>query len=405
MQYRTMKKTGDRLSVLGFGTMRLPEKAGRIDEGRATALIRSAIDQGVNFIDTAFPYHLGTSEPFLGKALGDGYRERVKLCTKLPPWSVRTREDMDRILDSQLRRLRTDHIDYYLVHSLDGINWQRMRDLGVLSFLDAAKEDGRIVNTGFSFHGDLPSFKEIIDAYDWDACLIQYNYLDERNQAGTEGMRYAAGKGVGIMVMEPLRGGNLARRPPRAVRDIWHAAPVSRTPAEWALRWVWDHPEVTLLLSGMNDEEHLAENLRIADDATPSSLTEAERGCIARARDAYRSLMKVDCTGCRYCMPCPAHVNIPLCFELYNNKHVFGEARSAGFYYAIRLSDIANNQASFASQCTRCGKCLRHCPQHLDIPTLLEGVAREFEGPLLRPKAWGAKRYMAFQKWRATRGR
>ena len=266
MLYRTMGKTGDRLSILGYGTMRLPEKNGRIDEARAARQIRHAIDSGVNFVDTAFPYHLGGSEPFLGRALADGYRERVKLCTKLPPWSVRTRGDMDAILNSQLKRLRTGHIDYYLVHSLDGTNWKKMLKLGVLSFLDQAKEDGRIIHAGFSFHGDIASFKKIVDAYDWDVCLIQYNYLDEHNQAGTEGMRYAAEKGMGVMVMEPLRGGNLSKRPPRRIQEIWDGAPVRRSPAEWALRWVWNHPEVTLLLSGMNDEAHIAENLRIADE-------------------------------------------------------------------------------------------------------------------------------------------
>jgi predicted aldo/keto reductase-like oxidoreductase len=398
-----MGKTGDRLSILGYGTMRLPEKNGRIDEARAARQIRHAIDSGVNFVDTAFPYHLGGSEPFLGRALADGYRERVKLCTKLPPWSVRTRGDMDAILNSQLKRLRTGHIDYYLVHSLDGTNWKKMLKLGVLSFLDQAKEDGRIIHAGFSFHGDIASFKKIVDAYDWDVCLIQYNYLDEHNQAGTEGMRYAAEKGMGVMVMEPLRGGNLSKRPPRRIQEIWDGAPVRRSPAEWALRWVWNHPEVTLLLSGMNDEAHIAENLRIADESEPNSLTAEELSTVEKARDAYRELMRVNCTGCRYCVPCPAGVDIPLCFEMYNNRRVFGEGRSASLYYAIRLSDISNETPSFASQCTRCGKCLRHCPQHLPIPDLLDEVVREFEGPTLAPMVWFSRNYLKFQKWRETR--
>ncbi len=398
-----MEKTGDSFSILGYGTMRLPEKNGRIDEERATAQIRHAINSGVNFIDTAFPYHLGACEPFLGRALAGGFRECVKLSTKLPPWSVHTREDMDTILNSQLKRLRTDRIEYYLVHSLDGISWKKMKRLGVLPFLDQAIADGRILHAGFSFHGDLPSFKEIVDAYDWDFCLIQYNFLDEENQAGTEGMRYAADKGMGIMVMEPLRGGNLSKKPPRQVHAIWDGAPASHTPAEWALRWVWNHPEVTLLLSGMNDEAHIEENLRIAGEALPSSLLDEELSLIEQARDAYRGLMRVNCTGCRYCVPCPAGVDIPLCFEFYNNRHVFGEGLSASLYYAIRLSDISNEEPSFASQCTACGKCLEHCPQHLEIPSLLEDVVRDFEGPKLKPTVFFAKSMLRFQKWRATR--
>ncbi|MCG2794698.1 MAG: aldo/keto reductase [Actinomycetia bacterium] len=317
MLYRSMKKTGDDLSVLGFGCMRFPERRGRIDEERATRQVRSAIDRGVNYLDTAFPYHMGASEPFLGRALSEGYRDRIKLATKLPPWSVKKREDMDRILGTQLGRLKTDHIDYYLVHGLGGKIWERMKRLGVIGFLERARDDGRIYHVGFSFHGKKDEFREIVDDYDWEFCQIQYNFLDEQHQAGREGLEYAAGKGLGVVVMEPLRGGNLAKKVPPEVQAIWDEAEVRRSAAEWALRWVWNHPDVTVVLSGMNDEDNIDENLRIADEADPESLSAEELELVGRAADAYRKLTRAGCTGCGYCMPCPAGVDIPFCFEAY----------------------------------------------------------------------------------------
>lgn len=249
MQYRKVPKNGDQLSALGFGAMRLPTRMGRIDEERATKQIRDAIDKGVNYVDTAVPYHGGESERFLGRVLQDGYREKVKLATKLPPQSVNTREDMDRILDIQLKKLKTDHIDYYLLHGLEANQWKKLFDLGVLEFLDKAKASGKIRNAGFSFHGDRRTFKEIIDAYDWTFCQIQYNFLDETTQAGTEGLQYAASKNIAVMVMEPLRGGMLAANLPAEVKQVYARSPVKRTAAEWGLRWVWNHPEVTVVLS------------------------------------------------------------------------------------------------------------------------------------------------------------
>ena len=231
MLYRQVPKTGEELSILGFGCMRLPMKLGRIDEPRATAQLRMAIDGGVNYVDTAMPYHGGQSEPFVGRALRDGYRERVKLATKLPPWSVAEPADMERLLLSQLDRLQTERIDYYLLHALNRKYWRKLERFGVLKLLDAAKSDGRIGAAGFSFHGDRETFFQIVDAYDWDFCQIQYNYLDEQNQAGTEGLRYAADKDLAVIVMEPLRGGNLTGRLPRAVRAIWDEARIQRTPA------------------------------------------------------------------------------------------------------------------------------------------------------------------------------
>ena len=380
MQYRTMPKNGDTLSTLGFGCMRLPMREGQIDEPRAMAQIRDAIEHGVNYVDTAWPYHGGMSEPLLGKALRDGYRNRVKLATKLPSWLIERREDFDRYLTAQQERLGTDHIDYYLMHSLNGGAWDRLQALGVREWLDEAQRDGRIVNAGFSYHGLAKDFARVVDAYPWVFCQIQYNYLDEYNQAGTAGLHYATEKGLGVIVMEPLRGGNLGGTPPPAVEAIWREAAQPRTPAEWALRWVWDHPEVTVVLSGMNEEAHIRENLAIAEVAAPQSLTADELHLVERAGATYRALMKVGCTGCGYCMPCPAGVMIPNCFEGYNQMHMFGGGETAKFMYALRLSgQLTHTAPGYASQCVACGACVEHCPQQIPIPELLAQVTAEME--------------------------
>ncbi len=386
MLYRTVPKTGDTLSILGFGCMRLPmTRTHGIDEERAIRQIRYAIDNGINYLDTAPAYHLGRSEPLLGRALTDGYREKVRIATKLPPWSVRTREDMDHILDGQLEKLKTSHIDYYLLHSLARENWDKMLHLGVLEFLDQAKSSGKIINAGFSFHGNPDTFRTIVDAYDWEFCQVQYNFLDELNQAGTKGLKYAASKRLAVMVMEPLRGGNLAGQVPAQVEEIWKEAPVRRTPAEWGLRFVWDHPEVTVVLSGMNQESHIKENLKIAGEAEPGSLTPGELALIARVRDTYTRLMKVGCTGCGYCMPCPAGVNIPECFALYNAASMFGNRREYAFRYLTRHGGITGDR-SFAGLCMNCGKCEKICPQHLPVRAGLKEVSASLEGGTLGAK-------------------
>jgi Predicted oxidoreductases of the aldo/keto reductase family len=393
MLYREMPKNGDELSILGFGAMRLASKEdGSIDEERATKQVRYAIDHGVNYVDTAWPYHMGASEPFLGRALADGYREKVKLATKLPSWLIEKREDMDKFLDAQLEKLNTNHIDYYLIHSLVGDLWDTVEKLGVADFLDRAKADGRIINAGFSFHGASEDFNRIVDAYDWNFCQIQYNYLDEKSQAGKAGLEYAASKGLGVVVMEPLRGGSLTKTVPQAVEEIWNEAPVKRSPAEWALRWVWNHPEVTVVLSGMNEEAHIEENLRVAEQALPNSLTGEELQLIKRVENKYRELMKIECTGCQYCMPCPAGVNIPLCFELYNNLYFADDPDAVRFMYAGRVGGaLGTGGGEFASQCGQCGQCLEKCPQHIDIPTVLDSVVEELEGSDLEQRVAMAK--------------
>ncbi len=378
-----MPGNGDELSILGFGCMRLAVKEdGSIDEERATRQVRYAIDHGVNYVDSAWPYHMGQSEPFVGHALADGYRNKVKLATKLPSWLIESREDMDKYLNAQLVKLKTDHIDYYLVHTLVGDLWDTVEKLGVADFLDNAKVDGRIKNAGFSFHGAGTDFNRIVDAYDWDFCQIQYNFLDEKNQAGTAGLEYAATMGLGVIIMEPLRGGNLTKNVPPAIRAIWDEALVKRTAPEWALRWIWNHPEVTVVLSGMNDETHIQENLTVADQAYPNSLKDAELDLVKRVEAKYRELMKVGCTGCRYCMPCPSDVNIPLCFEEYNNLYMVDNPEVEKFMYAKRLGGaVALGNPEFASLCAQCGQCVEKCPQHIDIPGTLESVVEELEGP------------------------
>jgi uncharacterized protein len=402
MLYRKMEKTGDELSVLGFGCMRLPQKkgqpgSGKIDEERATRQIRYAIDQGVNYIDTAMNYHMGKSEPFLGNALASGYRERVYLATKLLPHWVKTRADMDKLLDSQLDRLKTDHIDYYLLHGLSGFLWKKMVDLDVLDFLDKAKQNGRIRHAGFSFHGDGDSFKAIVDGYDWEFCQIQYNFLDQQHQAGTEGLKYAAAKGLGVVVMEPLRGGTLTKKLAE-LDSIWDQADRKRTPAEWGLRWVWNHPEVTVVLSGMNDEKHIEENIRIANEAYPESLSERELNLVSRVEETYRKLMKAGCTGCRYCMPCPSGVDIPASFEQYNRMKVFGDTLFARFWYMAMAAGALSGAPSLASMCKDCGKCVELCPQHLPIPDLLKDVANEFEKWWLKPAIWAFNQFSTIQR-------
>jgi hypothetical protein len=369
MQFRSLGRSGGEISILGLGCMRLPVvdgDEGRIDEAQATRLLHRAVELGINYLDTAYPYHRGQSEVFLGRALQGGLRQRVRLATKLPPWEVKTAADFDRLLNEQLERLQTGHIDYYLLHALKADWWEQLCNLGVLEFLDRAIRDGRIGAAGFSFHDELPMFKKIVDAYDWSFCQIQFNYMDEEIQAGREGLDYAADRGLGVVVMEPLRGGHLARKSAADIQALWQQAPARRTPAEWALRWVWDHPGVTSLLSGMNSLEQLAENCRIADQAAPRSLSARELALIGEVRDRLRQRIKVPCTACNYCLPCPAGVNIPRIFSIYNDRFIYGDPR-----FPHRIYTITMNSGELGCHCTRCGRCEKLCPQDIPIMELL----------------------------------
>ncbi len=306
LNYRKNEKNGELLSILGYGCMRFPKKGNAIDEERTEKQVISAIEQGVNYFDTAYVYQNGKSELMLGKILAKGYREKVKIATKLPPFFVKKTSDFDKILNVSLERLQTSYIDYYLIHMLmDVASWERLVKLGVIEWIAAKKKEGKIINLGFSFHGTKNEFVKIVDAYDWDFCQIQYNFVDEFNQAGKSGMEYAASKGIPVFAMEPLRGGKIVNALPAEVDDIWKNMKPARTVADWSLRWVWNHPEVTLLLSGMNTEEQLEENIRIASSVQANELTEDELAIFDKARELIRQKTKVNCTACGYCMPCP----------------------------------------------------------------------------------------------------
>jgi predicted aldo/keto reductase-like oxidoreductase len=381
MQYRTVPKNGDKLSVLGFGCMRLPMKGPNIDEERAINQIRNAIDNGVNYVDSAPPYHGGNSEKVLGKALLDGYRQKVKIATKLTPFMLSKAEDMDKMLNSSLQKLQTDHIDYYLLHGLEEEFWKKLQGFGALKFLEKAKADGKIVNMGFSSHGSTRTFKEIVDANDWAMCQIQYNFLDEKIQAGTEGLKYAASKNLAVMVMEPLRGGALAGKLPKEVKQFYDDFKIQRSAAEWGLRWVWNHPEVTVVLSGMNDEKQIAENIKTTETALPYAMKTDELSTIKNVAESYRRLMKIQCTGCEYCMPCPAGVNIPRNFSIYNDYYMFGEEQQSRAMYGLMLMGGFTGKRADAALCKECKKCMERCPQHIAIPEQLKSVANEVGGP------------------------
>jgi len=372
VQYRKFGKLSWEASVLGFGIMRLPVIDGdrtQIDETEATRMLRYAIDQGVNYLDSGYGYHGGNSEKFLGRALQDGYRQRVRLATKLPCWTVEKAEDFDRFLDEQSERLQTEHIEFYLLHALGKKHWPRLRDMGVIPWAEKAMADGRIGHLGFSFHDEYELFQQIIDDYDgWTMCQIQYNYMDVEQQAGRRGLEYAAEKGLAVVVMEPIRGGRLSNKVPPSVQAIWDSAPLQRSPAEWALQWVWSQPEVTVALSGMSTMQHVQENLASAERSAPNLLTEGEEALVARVRVAYEDLCPIPCTDCKYCLPCPSGVNIPGVFEVYNDLGMFGdEARARMVYGWLEEDERAN-------LCIECGECLEKCPQNIGIPDWLAKV-------------------------------
>ncbi|UZQ82823.1 aldo/keto reductase [Thermoanaerobacter sp. RKWS2] len=375
MQYRQFGKLNIAVSALGFGLMRLPvidNDNSKIDEAEAIKMIRYAIDNGVNYIDTAWPYHGGNSEIVAGKALKDGYREKTFLATKLPTWLINEEEDMDKYLNEQLKKLQTDHIDFYLLHALDKNKWENMKKVDALSWAEKKKQEGKIRYIGFSFHDEYPVFQEIVDYYDkWDFCQIQYNYMDIDVQAGEKGLKHAASKGLGVVIMEPIRGGRLAN-PLKAVQDIWDTAKVKRTPAEWALQWLWNQPEVSVVLSGMSTFEQLKENIESAKRSGINTLTKEELEIVSKVRNKYKELSPIACTGCNYCMPCPNGVNIPRNFELYNEAHMYN------IYEANRKAykDLGDAKAS---SCIECGTCESVCPQHLTIIDYLKEVANYFE--------------------------
>ena len=379
MQYRNFGKLDWKPSALGFGCMRLPCSATapssqNIDEAAAVKMIRFAVDKGANYVDTAYPYHDGNSEVVVGKALLDGYRQKVKLATKSPVWLIRKPEDFDIYLNEQLKKLQTDHIDFYLLHALSEERWASVLKFEMLERAEAALKDGRIGHLGFSFHDNYGAFAKIVDAYDgWTFCQIQYNYMDTDYQAGTKGLRYAASKGLAVIVMEPLRGGALAN-PPEAVRGIFGSFPEKRSPAEWGLRWVWNHPEVSLLLSGMSSMPQTEENVRVAEAASINSLSTGELKLIADARKKFEERTAIPCTRCGYCMPCPNGVDIPFNFELYNAAEMYDDVKAARFRYMNFMEERER-----ACACAGCRVCEEKCPQKIPVSEWMPKVAAVLE--------------------------
>jgi predicted aldo/keto reductase-like oxidoreductase len=340
-------------------------------------MIRYAIDHGVNYVDSAYPYHGGNSETLVGKALRDGYREQVKLATKMPTFLIKERGDFDKYLDEQLAKLQTNHLDFYLLHGLRKERWPILKQLDVFTWAEQKIKEGKIRHLGFSFHDDLPLFKEIIDAYDgWTLCQIQLNYMDTEYQAGLEGLRYAADKGLAVVIMEPIKGGKLAVTPPKDVQEVWAKSERKRTPAEWALQWAWNRPEVSVVLSGMSEMRHVEENVEYANRSGVGSLTQYELALYDEARNAYNKLGFIGCTGCRYCMPCPQGVEIPTILGLYNEYYMSGQSDEVKNRYWQQVTPETHS-----TNCVACGQCEEKCPQQLPIRKFMGETSRMFPKP------------------------
>jgi len=374
MQQRRLGSCAADVSALGFGCMRFPEREGKIDRPESSRMLDLAFKRGVNYFDTAWPYHDGESEEFLGEYLEErGIRDSIYLASKMPCWKVEKREDFDFFLDQQLQKLRTDRIDFYLLHALDGKRWEQILDLDVLGWLEEKRGEGKIRFIGFSFHDEYPAFEKILGDYGWDFCQIQYNYMNTDYQAGRKGLLAAARRDIGVVIMEPLLGGRLVG-PPAKVQAVWDAAPRKRSPADWALQWLWDQPEVGVVLSGMSTMEQVEENLVSAEASAENLLTDEERSRCARAAEIYNQLSLIPCTDCKYCLPCPQGVNIPRNFSVLNAGFVYDNTawplREYGFF----------KPEERASACIRCGECVEKCPQHIPIADLMPRVDEVLTG-------------------------
>ena len=380
MNYR-QDKYGNNISVLGYGCMRFTQNMGRIDLNKAEKEIMAAYRAGVNYYDTAYVYP--GSEAALGEILERNHiRDKVYIATKLPHYLIRSRERLETLFQEQLKRLRTDHVDYYLMHMLTDVDtWERLKELGVDDWLAEKKRSGQIRQVGFSYHGNTGMFCKLVDAYHWEFCQIQYNYMDEHSQAGRRGLHYANEKGLPVVIMEPLRGGRLVNNLPDSAKRVFAEYPISRSPAQWALRWLWDQPEVTCVLSGMNSLEMVQDNCTTAAAVSAGELGEPEQEMLARVVKAINEKMKVGCTGCGYCMPCPKGVDIPGTFAAYNRRHTEGKGRALVEY---AMCTAFRKTSAAASNCIGCGKCEQHCPQHINIRQHLKQAQKELEVPLYR---------------------
>ncbi len=380
MKYRSFGRLDWKVSVLGFGTMRLPiigKDQSKVDETETIKMLRYAIDNGVNYVDTAYPYHDGSSEVVLGKALTEGYRQKVKIATKMPTFYVNKKADLDRFFQTQLKRLNIDFVDFYLFHSLNRELWGKVQDFGMIDWAEKKIAEGKIGYLGFSFHDEHDVFKEIIDSYNWTMCQIQYNYLDENYQAGKRGLKYAASKGIAVAIMEPLAGGLLAVNPPEEIKAQWSSAPRKRSATDWALAWVWNHPEVSVALSGMGSMQQVQENLQTADHSAAHILSKQELEMITKARELYLEYGYIGCTGCRYCAKCKQGIDIPAILALLNEsarKRRFPEFQEQIKQKYAKTVPVEKR----ANHCVHCGACEAICPQHLPIKKLLAEATSSF---------------------------
>ena len=376
MNYRE-DKYGNKLSILGFGCMRFTSKMGKLDFEKAEGEILAAYNAGVNYFDTAYIYP--GSEALLGEILEkNAIREKVNIATKLPHYLVKKKSDFDRIFDEELKRLRTDYVDYYLLHMLSDVaTWNRLKELGIEEWLNEKKSKGQIRQLGFSYHGNSDMFCQIVDANEWDFCMIQYNYMDEHSQAGKKGLLYANQKGLPVFIMEPLRGGSLVNRLPEEAKIIINEHEKKYTPAQWSFRWLWNQPEVTVVLSGMNSMEVVLDNVNTASNASVGDVDTKDQEMLEMVVAAINKKMKIGCTGCGYCVPCPKQVDIPGIFAAYNRRFTESKFRSLQDYF---MCTTLRENSTAASNCIECGKCKRHCPQNINIPKELKTVQNEMEG-------------------------
>ncbi len=379
MNYRSFPKIPDvQVSALGFGFMRLPTCAdGSVDVEATRSLVKTAYENGINYYDTAWVYHGGESEKVLGRILEEeGLRDKVYVATKMPCWDIKVYDDFERILDAQLEKLRTDHIDFYLMHAMHKARWEEMMEKGAIKFLEKAKADGKIRHIGFSFHDSIDAFKFIVDSYaGWEFCQIQYNYLDDdgektRANPGKQALEYAAAHEIGVVIMEPLRGGMLAN-PPKGITDIFKDAPVPRLPAEWGLKFIWERQEVTCVLSGMNEMTQVLSNCAFASNSHPNSMPAKEMDVVMQAKKWFEDRIKVPCTGCSYCMPCPKGVDIPAVFREYNGMSMRGAYETTDRALSTGYANMVKGGHG-QDKCVRCGLCMKHCPQGIQIPDRLK---------------------------------
>lgn len=377
MEYRQFEKLGINASLLGLGTMRLPILNGEnknVDEQQSIEMIRYAIDHGINYIDTAYPYHNGNSEIVVGKALKDGYRNKVYIADKMPLWLTKSEKDVYKVFDTQLERLGVKCIDFYLVHNVTEAIWKRALKYNIFDFLHKKKAEGKIKYIGFSFHGAGDFFKEVMDYYNWDFCQIQFNYIDTDYQAGLAGLKYAGEKNIPVIVMEPLKGGRLAMTPPDSIQALWDSHALKLSPAAWGLKWIANFPEVKVILSGMSNMEQLKENINTLKDMKPNSLSSSDLEFMEQIKKAYDKLIKINCSTCNYCLPCPSKVNIPKIFSFYNEMHLYST------HDMIRKDfNLWVGPKQRPSACTECGICEEQCPQGLPIREWLKEAGSVFE--------------------------